>query len=428
MFKKVLKVLKIKSVWQKLLFSLIALLVFRLFASVPIPGVDTALFREILSNSELLQVVNLLTGGFLYSISMLTVGLGPYITASYILQILSMGFPSLKELYKGGVLERQQLNWYTRMLTLPLALGQAVVVYFSLTKLTTRFGLPALLTAHSILQIVAIVSVLVFGAFVTMWLGELISEYGVGGGSSLIIMAGILISFPMNFKNAFAFMPFLWERIGMVLIVLLTLVLSVVLSLAVYKIKVVYAGRVKTTGMAQESYLPISINPAGVMPIIFSVALVSILSAGASFGVKFPEWGVIYAISMKLNTFFANQLYYSLTLVVTTVLFTVFSALLVLRPDDMAENLAKQGAFILGLRPGKATEQHLRRIILNVVLLGGVLLGILVVLPSLFKVALNIPVLAITGSGILIVVAVIIDIIRQLQAVYANLTDVKTYY
>ena len=428
MFKKILKVLKVKSVWQKLTFSLVILFFFRLFAAVPIPGVNTSLFKQILSNSEILQVVNLLTGGFLYSISMLTVGLGPYITASYILQILSMGFPNLKELYNGGVLERQQLNWYTRLLTLPLSIGQAVVVYFSLTNLTTRVGLPPLLQVHSSLQAIAIISILTFGSFLTVWMGELISEYGAGGGSSLIIMAGILISFPMSFKNALAFMPFLWERYAMIIIILVTLILSVVLSLAVYKIKVVYAQRVRATGHSAGSYLPISINPAGVMPIIFAVAIVSVLSAGASFAVKYPEVHWLYSIAVPIQKFFANQLYYSLTLVISTLVFTVLSALIVLRPDDMAENLAKQGAFVLGLRPGKATELYLRSVILAVVTIGGVLLGILVVLPSLFRLVLNVPVLAITGSGILIVVSVIIDIIKQLQAVYANLREAKVYF
>jgi len=428
MLQKILKVFKIESVWKKLLFSIVALFVFRLFAAVPIPGVDVKLFRTILNNSEILQVVNLLTGGFLYSISMLTVGLGPYITASYILQILSMGFPSLKELYNGGVLERQQLNWYTRILTLPLAIGQAFVVYFSLAKLTTRFGLAPLIHVTSTLQLIAIISILVFGAFITMWLGELISMYGVGGGSSLIIMAGILISFPLNFRNALTFIPFIWQKFLILLVILVTLVLSVILSLAVYKIKVIYAQRVKATGQTQENYLPISINPAGVMPIIFGVALVSILSAGATFFSKFPEWGILYKISLSLATFFNNQILYNITLVVVTVGFTIFSALLVLRPDDMAENLAKQGAFILGIRPGKSTEDYLKDIILKVVAIGGILLGILVVLPSMFRFVLNIPILAITGSGILIVVSVIIDIIRQLQAVYANLVDTKRYF
>lgn len=428
MFSKIFKVLKVKNVRDKLLFSVVILFFFRLFAAVPIPGVNVDLFKHILSNSEILQVVNLLTGGFLYSISMLTVGLGPYITASYVLQILSMGFPSLKELYNGGVLERQQLNWYTRLLTLPLTIGQAIIVYLSLTNLTTKVGLPPLLQVESSLQAIAIISILTFGAFLTVWLGELISEYGAGGGSSLIIMAGILISFPMSFKNAMAFMPFLWEKYALVLIIIVTLVLSVILSLAVYNIKVVYAQRVRATGKSADSVLPISINPAGVMPIIFAVAVVSLLSGGASFAVRYPSIHWLYAIAVPLQKFFANQLYYSLTLVITTVVFTVLSALIVLRPDDMAENLAKQGAFVLGYRPGKATELYLRSIILSVVTIGGILLGILVALPSLFRLVLNVPVLAITGSGILIVVSVIIDIIKQLQAVYANLQEAKVYF
>lgn len=223
-------------------------------------------------------------------------------------------------------------------------------------------------------------------------------------------------------------MPFLWERYAMIIIILVTLILSVVLSLAVYKIKVVYAQRVRATGHSAGSYLPISINPAGVMPIIFAVAIVSVLSAGASFAVKYPEVHWLYSIAVPIQKFFANQLYYSLTLVISTLVFTVLSALIVLRPDDMAENLAKQGAFVLGLRPGKATELYLRSVILAVVTIGGVLLGILVVLPSLFRLVLNVPVLAITGSGILIVVSVIIDIIKQLQAVYANLREAKVYF
>ncbi len=431
MFKKILGALKIKEVRSKLLFTAFILLVFRLLTAVTIPGVNISTFKDILAQSDLLQIFNMFSGGAFAQLSILTVGLGPYINASYIFQLLGAVVPSIKELYSGGPIERKTLTMYTRLLSVPLAILQAIVVYVGLTSLGPKLGLPELQILHvtGTLDIIAIIAIFTFGATFTMWLGELISEYGLGGGSSMIILAGILVSIPTSLRYAWQGLVFDWQKLLLVLGLIVIFILAIIIALAVYKIAVVYAQRVRASGVAtQDSFIPIPINPAGVMPVIFAISIVRMPAVLAQFLSAQEKWPTVAHYSTILYTWLNNFWVNNILMLVITVGFTVFSAFLVFRPKDVAENLAKSGAFVKGIRPGKTTEQFLKKSLIYTVSYGAILLGILILIPNVLVVGLNLPTLVVTGTGVLILASVIMDTLRQIEALYSTVTEPKEYY
>lgn len=431
MFKRLVELIKIREVRSKLFFTLFILAVFRLLTAVTIPGVNLKLFKDIVANSDVLQIFNMFSGGAFARLSILTVGLGPYINASYILQLLSAVFPSIKELYTGGPLERKMLTMYTRLLSVPLAIGQSIAVYFGLTTLGSKLGLSGLkfITVNSTLDVIAIISILTFGAVFTMWLGELISEYGLGGGSSIIILAGILVSLPTSLHYAWGVLYSDVAKFIFIVAIAIILILAVILALAYYKVPVIYAHRVRASGLlGRENYMPIPINPAGVMPVIFAISIVRIPAALASFFVAQHKWPKIAQVAVVLNNFLNNFWYSNILILITTVGFTVFSAFLVFRPKEVAENLAKSGGFIKGVRPGKTTETYLRRVLVGSVVWGAVLLGVLVLLPNVMVMLLKLPTLVVTGTGVLIIASVVMDIVRQVEALHATFAEPIQYF
>ncbi len=430
MLRKIKDALKIREIRSKLLFTLFILLVFRLLSAVTIPGVNLQVFKAIVQQSDILQIFNMFSGGAFASLSILTVGLGPYINASYIFQLLSAVVPSIKELYSGGPIERRTLTMYTRLLSVPLAIIQAFVVYFGLTSFSKQFGLPvSILSVNGPVDVAAVISIFVFGATFTMWLGELVSEAGLGGGSSIIILAGILVSIPTSLSYAWRVLIYDWQKLTLILVLLVILILAIVIALSVYKIAVVYAQRVRATGFAgQENFIPVPINPAGVMPVIFAISVVRMPVVVANFLAKQNRWPTIAHIASVVSTWMNNFWVNNLLMLVVTVGFTVFSAFLVFRPKEVAENLAKQGAFVRGVRPGKATEEYLKKVLIYTVFWGALLLGILVLLPNILVVSLKLPTLVVTGTGVLIVASVIIDTLRQVEAIYSTVSEPKEYF
>jgi len=435
MFKRIIAILKVPVVKQKIFFTFLILLFFRFITSFTIPGVNKDVLTQIFNSSELLQVVNLMSGGLFLTLSVLSVGLGPYITASYIFQILAFAFPTIKELYQGGPIERKLLTKYMRWVTFPIALLQAGGFLVGLNRITTSLGLDPILEFHGGLHMVAVLLTLVFGAYVAMWFGELITQFGLGGGSSVIIMIGILAGYPMTFSSIWGFLTLNWQRLLVVLFLMVLVVLSIIVTLAVRKIHVVYAQRVRSSAlMNTQNEIFIPINPGGVMPVIFAVALLSVFTSFVRYGGAFVQGHpYIMAVWSVLNQWFSNPYIYNGLLFTFTMLFAYFSTFLVLNPEQMAENLQKQGAFIKGVRPGKETEMFIRSVTKKVVLIGGVILGGITVLPSMARFFLgssflNMVGLGVSGTGILIVVAVIIDIIRQLKSVESTLVNVRRYF
>lgn len=419
---KISQILKTPGLLPKAGFTLFILFIFRLLTSVPVPGIPVEALKSFFSANPTLQVLSMLSGSGLTRISILAIGLNPYINASYIFQLLSAVIPSIKEMYENAA-ERRVLTMYTRLLAIPLAAIQGVVFYAGFAKshlIQNQTG---------ILGAVAIVSIFVFGSMITMWLGELISAYGMGGGSSMIILAGILVSLPQSLKTNFMYIPDISRKAIMVAIVLVIFLLAILMSLAVREIKVIYAKRVRASGLAgYDNFIPIAINPAGVMPVIFAYSIIDIPKLVLSFIATKTEWGKWATMSAKIVTVLSNPWIYYGLIFSLTVGFALFSAFLVLRVKDIADNLAKQGAFVEGLRPGKETERYLKKRVLYTVLYGSLLLGILVLMPTVLFNLLKFPQMVITGTGALIIASVLIDVIRQVESFTAVIAEPKEYY
>ncbi len=418
-----LSYLKNKDIVRKVLFTLIIIAIFRLVAVIPIPGIPRDAMRELLQGNNFVQVIGLLSGGLLESIGILTIGLGPYINASYAFQLLSVMVPQIKELYQGGPVERKMLTLYTRLLAVPLAVIQSVVIYTILSQ-TGLLG-----TIPTQLEVVAIIVLLTFGSMFAMWLGELITEFGLGGGTSVIILAGILVSVPTRLYSDITSMGLLWKQLTLVGVVLGSVILAIIIALAVRKIKLIYARRVRPTGLGGYSnYIPLSINTAGVMPVIFAMSILDVPRILLQYLSGQVTNQTFQNVATSVLTFLGNQYYYDATLMVITIFFAFFSAYIVFRPEEVAENINKQGAFIEGVRPGKETQQYLNKALWTTTLFGSLLLAVITVVPSIIVTQFELPQQIISGTGAMILAAVIMDIIRQIQAMRLMDQNAKNYY
>jgi preprotein translocase subunit SecY len=428
-----LSLFKNKDIRRKIAFTLIVIVIFRFVAALPIPGIPQSALKDLLQGNNFVQVISLLSGGMLQSIGILTIGLGPYINASYIFQILSVAIPQIKELYQGGPVERKALTMYTRLLSIPLAVIQSVVIFTVLSKL----GL--LGTTPSQIQIAAVVVLLTFGSVFAMWLGELITEFGLGGGTSLIILSGILVSVPATLAQdietvgvkfaatkLFNFIPFFtiegtalaMQKFALLVgIILGSLILAIIIAVAVRKIKLIYARRVRPTGIGGYSnYVPLSINTAGVMPVIFAISVLDLPRIGFQYLGTQVQNETFQKVSTAVLAFLGNQLYYDGLLMVITIFFAFFSAYIVFRPEEVAENINKQGAFIGGVRPGKQTRNYLNTALWTTTLYGALLLAVITAVPNIIVQKFGLPAQVISGTGAMIMAGVIMDIIRQIQA------------
>jgi len=420
---KLLEIFKTKEIISKLGFTLLIVLLFRAVAIIPIPSIPADALRELLQGSSFFQVLSLLSGGLLNNIGILIIGLGPYINASYVFQLLSVVFPQVRELYQGGPIERRKLTLYTRLLSVPLAIIQSVVIY----SLLSRFGL--LSETVDSLQIASIIALLTFGSMFTMWLGELISEFGVGGGSSVIILVGILATLPSELQTTFLSMTEISKQAWLIVILLVLVIVAVILALSYRKIKLIYARRVRPDGMpGYINYIPISINPAGVMPVIFAVTVLDLPRLISSYLSQNVSQESIKTIADAIVNLYNNRIGFDVVLAIITIAFAFLSAFIIFRPKEIAENVNKQGAYIEGVRPGKETEKYIQRALLYTTFYGAFFLAVLTLLPNLSVTLLGLSSLAVTGTGILIVASVILDVIRQIQAIISTKHESRDYY
>ncbi len=430
---------------RKIVFTLIIVAIFRFVAVIPIPGIPQNALKDLLAGNNFVQVIGLLSGGMLQSIGILTIGLGPYINASYIFQLLSVAIPQIKELYQGGPVERKMLTMYTRLLAIPLAIIQSVVIYTVLNKL----GL--LGTTPDQLQVASIIAILTFGSMFAMWLGELITEYGMGGGTSVIILAGILINVPIQLVRDIetvgvkfgstklaGFIPMFTiegtsQAIGkfalLMGLILGSLILAIIISLAVRKIKLIYARRVRPTGIGGFSnYIPLSINTAGVMPVIFAISILDLPRIIFQYLSTQIDNATFVKVANSIVTFLSNKTYYEALLMIITMFFAFFSAYIVFQPVEVAENINKQGAYIEGVRPGKETQAYLNKALWTTTLFGAILLGVIVVTPNILVQQFGLPQQVISGTGSMIMAGVVMDMIRQVQAMRSMNQSDKNYY
>ncbi len=415
MFDRLSQIWKITEIRNKILFVLAMLVIYRLVAHIPVPGVNIANLRTYLEGNQILGLLNIFSGGTLQNFSIIMLGVGPYITASIIIQLLAMIVPSLEELSKEGESGQQKLNMYTRWLTVPLAFLQG---YATIKLLSTASARP-ILTDLSPLNLVVLMLTITAGTMFLMWLGELITEKKVGNGVSLLIFAGIISSFPGIIRNALInYDPsnlYIFVLFG--LITLVTIAGVVFINEGQRNIPVTYAKQVRGQRLSggNATHLPFRVNMAGVIPIIFAVSLILFPSMIAQFFVAAKSAWVVNLATGTIRLF-QNKIFYDILYFALVFGFTYFYSAVIFHPQKIAENLQKQGGFIPGIRPGKETEKYLGQTMNRLNLIGALFLGIIAILPLLVEGISGTQSLRVGGTSLLIVVAVAIETYKQIES------------
>ena len=405
--------LKTPELRNKILLTLGLFVVFRLFAYVPIPGVDIARLTELFRSNQFLGLLDIFSGGTLVNFSVMALGLNPYINASIILQLRTMVFPKLEELSKEGEYGRQKINQYTRLLTVPLCVLQSVGMYALLRN-------QKIISTFSPLALVAMIATMTAGTLLLMWLGELITDRGVGNGISLIIFAGIVGRLPVVFGQTVTAATSQSVTNLMIFGVLALVVIAaiVVVNEAVRQISIQYAKRIRGNRMygGNTSYLPLRINQAGVIPIIFAVSLVLLPQLAGQFLAQAGQPGLVAVGTFLSRTFDPSGLVYNLLYFILVVGFTYFYTAVTFNPQKIADEIQKYGGFIPGIRPGKSTADYLQYILNRLTLAGALFLGIIAILPSIARQITGINTLLLGGTGVLIVVSVVLETTKALEA------------
>jgi preprotein translocase subunit SecY len=408
-----------KALRSRIFFVLGALALFRILATIPVPGVDAAQLSEFLNNNQFFGLMNLFSGGGLSNLSIVMLGVGPYITASIIMQLMSIMSPRIKALYtEEGEAGRQKFTQYSRMLTVPLAFVQA----FGFLMLLSRQGIVAELTPFSFIVNVTVVAA---GSILLMWVGELISEFGIGNGVSLLIFAGIVASLPTTAINMYQTFDISQIPVYIVFVVVAVLVTAavVVITEAERPVPVTYAKQVrggKSYG-GVSTYLPLRVNQAGVIPIIFALSIILFPQMILSFLESSSNTGLQETAGMLL-AYFNNQWVYGGLYFVLVFFFTYFYTAVTFDPNSISTNLQKSGAFVPGVRPGGQTAEYLGNIITRITLVGAMFLGIIAIFPLIMTgitTAYGVTSagqFAIGGTALLIAVSVVLDLVRKVDA------------
>ncbi|MDD2785953.1 MAG: preprotein translocase subunit SecY [Patescibacteria group bacterium] len=415
MWDKILNSWKVKDVRNGLLFVLAVMIIFRVAAHIPLPGIDLVALRRFFEANQVLGMLSLFSGGTISNFSVIALGVAPYITASIIFQLLTMIVPKLEEIQKEGESGQQRINQWTRILTVPLSILQALALISMLRQSQMQ-----ILTQTDIFHIVALVCTVTAGTMFLMWLGELISEKKVGNGISLLIFAGILASLPQSASRFLAtYDQSQWLYVVIYLaIAIFTIVAVVFVNEAERNIPVQYARQVRGQGTLSggvATHLPLKLIMAGVIPIIFAISMLLIPSLLAQFFVQARTEWMQMAAQWILATMQIAWVY-GLLYFLLVFAFTYFYTAVIFHPDKIAENLQKQGGFIPGIRPGKPTSEYLGLVINRLNLFGATFLGAIAVLPQLARGAGGSQLLAIGGTSLLIVVSVVIESVKQVEA------------
>jgi preprotein translocase subunit SecY len=429
MLEAVRNALSLPDLRRKIIFTLLILVVYRAAAHVPVPGVDAvALQRFLASGSEggaIIQFLNLLSGGALANFSVMAMGVYPYITASIIIQLVTPMIPQLQELAKEGEQGRNKITMYTYWLTVPMALlngyGQAIFIQQSVPDVLTNFGftLDPLATIATLLTMTA-------GTMIAVWMGELITEQGIGNGTSIIIFGGIAAQIP----NQIARFISQQEWLNLALFALITVATIAVIAYVQEgqrRIPVQYAKRVRGTKVygGQSSHIPLRVNSAGMIPLIFANSIMIFPSAVAS-SFMFSDNAFIAGVAGGIVTWFSPNTHsfpYWILYFIMVVAFTYFYTDVIFKQQNLAENLQRQGGFIPGLRPGPTTETYLTTVLQRITLVGALLLGGVAILPWVVNIIPGVAqsgsqtqALLITSTGLLIIVGVVLDTVKQLEA------------
>jgi len=414
MWKKLREIWQFKDLRNNILFVLLLLVIFRLAAHIPIPGINLANLKDLFARNAILGLVNILSGGAMSNFSVVALGVGPYITASIIMQLLTMIIPSLEELSKEGSSGYQKINQYSRILTVPLALVQA----YSMIQLLNRSG-QHIFNSLTPFSLITTMIIMTAGTIFLMWLGELISEKKVGNGISLIIFAGIVERIPSSLQQFIITFDISKITNLAIFIVLgvITIAGVVLLTQGQRNIPVSFARRIRGNKMygGMDTYLPIRVNQAGMIPIIFAISIVLLPSLAGQFMQKSSVAWVAGA-GGTLISIFKNQLIYGIVYFLLVVAFTYFYTSIVFHPQQVSENLQKQGGFVPGIRPGESTTEFLSHTSNRIMLAGALSLGIIAILPLITQAAFNTTAFAVGGASLLIVVSVVLETMQQIDS------------
>ncbi|OGG54546.1 preprotein translocase subunit SecY [Candidatus Kaiserbacteria bacterium RIFCSPHIGHO2_02_FULL_49_11] len=397
----------------RVLFVIGALVLFRLLAAIPIPGINLLALENFFANNQFLGLLNIFSGGGLSNLSIVMLGVGPYITASIIMQLLTIMSPKLKMLYQEeGEAGRRRFQQYSRLLTIPLAIVQALSFYILL-------GRQGIIIDSGLFTTITNVIIIAAGSILLMWIGELITEFGIGNGVSLIIFAGIVASLPTTVSQLlFSFdISQIPLYLGFVLVGILITAGVVVVTEAERPIPITYARRVR--GMKVyggiSTYLPLRVNQAGVIPIIFALSILLFPQMIFNFLAN-VNVAIVSAVSSMIVSALSNQLIYGSLYFFLVFLFTYFYTAVTFDPDTISKNLQKSGAFIPGVRPGVMTSEHIAKILTRLTLVGALFLGAIAILPLGMQALTGITALAIGGTALLIAVSVVLDLVKKIDA------------
>ncbi|EEA84751.1 MULTISPECIES: preprotein translocase subunit SecY [Peptacetobacter] len=401
---------KLKEIRKKLLYTLMMVVVFRIGTTIPVPGIDTSIIKQMVEGNNLLSLYNMFTGGAFSNFTLFALGIGPYITASIIIQLLTVGFESLKELQKSGEEGKKKMDKYTRCTALALAFVQAIGITLGIVR--------SALKSDNVFFITTVIITLVSASMMVMWIGDRITEKGLGNGSSVIIFVGIISRIPIDgiaianqIKSGAT--P-IWAAILLVVVILLTILGVTFIQEATRKIPVQYAKRVVGRKMygGQSSHIPMKVNQSGVMPIIFASSILAMPQTIAMFMGTDAQQFVQQWLSGATEQGF--WIYRSIEILLI-IFFSYFYTTISFNVEDITKNMKNGGGFIPGIRPGKPTEDYLSRILSRLTLAGAAFLGVIAMIPALITHYLSLP-MSLAGTSLLIVVGVALELKRQLES------------
>lgn len=411
---KIFRIWRLKDLRNSMLFVIAMLTLFRLAGHIPLPGVDLNNLRLFFRSNTVLGLLNLFSGGTMENFSVVALGVAPYITASIIFQLLAMVVPSLEAIMKEGESGRQRINQWTRLCTVPLAALQG----YGMITLLRQAPRPVLGNFDLWTYFLTILT-MTAGTIFLMWLGELISERKIGNGISLLIFAGIIASLPSTLgQAAISFDPTqIMNLLFFAAVAVITVVGVVIITEGQRNIPVSYARRVRGMRMfgGVDTHLPLRVNMAGVIPIIFAISIIIFPSMMAQFFVH-AKTALIANLAGMVVALFNNQIFYAVLYFILVFGFTYFYTAVVFHPQQIAENLQKQGGFVPGIRPGRPTADYLNFVTNRVMLAGALFLGLIAILPLILTQVTGAASLVIGGTSILIVVSVVIETVKQIEA------------
>jgi preprotein translocase subunit SecY len=416
MFQPLIQFWQLKDLRKRVLVTLLILVVARILIFIPLPLIHTSALKQLFQQNEFLGFLNIFSGGGLENFSIITMGVGPYITASIIMQLLGIVIPSLEELQKEGDFGQRKINQYTRLLTLPLAIIQAYSVLLLLKQ-------NAIITTWTPVALLGTLLMMAAGSMFLMWMGEIVTENGIGNGMSLLITLGILGAIPGHItslvtaaqsNNSYT------AILAILVITFLSIVFVIIINEAKRLVPVAYARRVRAGGSfgSVASHLPIKINAAGVVPIIFAIALLTMPTfIGQFFHQARTPW-IAHFATWLIQTFQPNTITYNMSYFLLVFAFTFFYTFIIFKPDRVAENLQKQGGYIPGVRPGKETELYVYKVLTRLTLFGALFLALIAILPAILEHQFPSQSILLRGTSLLIVISVILETARQIQSQY----------